>query len=152
MEILKGSNNHIELCLEIVRQLPDFFTGKAIQKIKMGLENHNFYIAIFNQELTGFIAIQLKTEDVAELLWVAVHPKHQKKGIGSNLVNSIINILKDLEVKILEVKTLSENVNYKPYEVARIFYKKLGFIHLETIDPYPTWDPENPCAIYIKIL
>ncbi len=24
--------------------------------------------------------------------------------------------------------------------------------HLETVDPYPQWEPGNPCAIYVKAL
>jgi len=49
-------------------------------------------------------------------------------------------------------KTLAPDVEYAPYEATRRFYEKKGFIHLETIDPYPGWDPGNPCAIYVRVL
>lgn len=55
-------------------------------------------------------------------------------------------------VELLEVKTLSAKADYLPYEATRGFYQRTGFLHLETVDPYPGWGPENPGAIYVKVL
>jgi hypothetical protein len=55
-------------------------------------------------------------------------------------------------VMLLEVKTLAPTVVYTPYERTRRFYEHAGFILLEVVDPYPGWEPGNPCAIYVKIL
>ena len=50
------------------------------------------------------------------------------------------------------VHTLADTVEYEPYEKTRAFYIAVGFMHLETIDPYPNVAPGNPIAIYIKVL
>lgn len=71
---------------------------------------------------------------------------------GTTLVEYVSNDLKDKGFRLLEVKTLSHIEDYEPYERTRSFYRKNGFLLLETINPYPEWGTENPCDIYVKIL
>ena len=103
-------------------------------------------------EVIGFAAIQPKSSHVAEISWMAVKLERQHQGIGSLLVNHVTNDLKTQGIRLLEVKTLSEDAEYAPYQMTRQFYERLGFIHLETIDPYPEWEAGNPCAIYVRVL
>lgn len=56
------------------------------------------------------------------------------------------------DVRLLEVKTLADRAGYGPYIRTRRFYAWAGFVHLDTIDPFPGWDPGNPCAILVKVL
>jgi len=53
------------------------------------------------------------------------------------------------EYKVCEVKTLSDKDPYEPYRKTRDFYKNIGFIPIETIDPYPGWGEGNPCQIFV---
>lgn len=53
---------------------------------------------------------------------------------------------------MLQVKTLAPTVEYAPYEGTRTFYEAMGFRLLEIIDPFPGWEPGNPCAIFAKAL
>lgn len=62
----------------------------------------------------------------------------------------IVYDLKAEGIRFLEVKTLASDIDYAPYELTRRFYESRCFVHLETIDPFPEWEPGNPCAIYIK--
>jgi hypothetical protein len=39
-----------------------------------------------------------------------------------------------------------------PYEATRAFWERNGFIHVDTIDPLPGWEPGNPAAIYVAAL
>ncbi|WP_049981095.1 hypothetical protein [Halolamina rubra] len=55
-------------------------------------------------------------------------------------------------VELLTVKTLAATVDDDHYARVRSFYERAGFRHVETIDPYPEWEPGNPCAIYVKPL
>ena len=71
---------------------------------------------------------------------------------GSALLLAIEERLRADGVTLLEVKTLAPTVVYAPYERTRHFYERAGFLLLETVDPYPGWEPGNPCAIYVKIL
>jgi hypothetical protein len=54
--------------------------------------------------------------------------------------------------RLVEVKTLDASVPSADYGVTRKFYEKRGFELLESIDPFPGWEPGNPCAIYVKVL
>jgi GNAT superfamily N-acetyltransferase len=152
LKIIKGQIVHIDACLNIVKQLPQYFTPKAIATMTSELRDHTLYLAIDSDEVLGFISYFNKTELAAELSWLAVKPAHQHQGIGSALVEYMVKNLKSQRIKLLEAKTLAEDADFSPYEITRKFYEKLGFIHLETIDPYPGWDPGNPCAIYVLIL
>ncbi|MBU4502111.1 MAG: GNAT family N-acetyltransferase, partial [Nanoarchaeota archaeon] len=81
-----------------------------------------------------------------------VKPEYQNQGVGSALIKYITEELKSQGIRLLQIKTLSEDAEYSPYEKTRRFYEEMRFIHIETIDPYPGWAPDNPCAIYVKIL
>ncbi len=154
MKILKGNKSHYESCISIAQQLPNYFTEKAFETMKKDFNNHDLFVAINGQDIVGFITFKLKSSDAAELTWLAVDPKMQNRDIGKKLVEHVSSDLKRRGVKIFMVKTLAKTNNSldDPYKRTREFYKKLGFIHIETIDPYPVWEPGNPCAIFMKIL
>jgi len=152
MEVLRGSEEHIEVCLSIATELGQYFTDEAIATISEDLRKHPLYVALDSDEVVGFANIQAKGTEVAEILWIAVKLARQQGRIGSALIDRIAHDLRAQGIRLLEVKTLSEDVDYPPYEATRRFYENMGFMHLETIDPYPGWEPGSPCAIYVKIL
>jgi hypothetical protein len=55
-------------------------------------------------------------------------------------------------VQLIEVKTLDASAGYAPYESTHAFWRKDGFVQVDTIDPLPGWRPGNPAAIYIAAL
>jgi ribosomal protein S18 acetylase RimI-like enzyme len=155
MKILQGNRKYIDNCLSVARELKQYFTTTALRAIEKDLHRHLLFIAIDSvdsKKLLGFAAIDCKNQYVAEILWIVVKKEYQNNGIGSSLINYINNDLKAQGIKLLEVKTLSKDIKNSYYEKTRRFYKKLGFVHLETIDHYHGWDPGNPCAIYVKII
>lgn len=154
MEIITGSKINIEECVSIAKSLPEYFTEKALISIKSDLTQYGFFIAIDIGKVFGFLIFKIKSTEVAELCWLAVSPDRQRNGIGTLLVEKVARHLKNKGIKILNVKTLAKEIIHTndPYELTRGFYKKLGFIHIETIEQYPGWDDGNPCAIYAKIL
>lgn len=78
--------------------------------------------------------------------------EYQHKGYGTALIEHTSIRLKEKGIRLLEVKTLAPQAGYQPYEATRRFYNKNGFILTDIIDPYPGWEPGNPCALYVKIL
>jgi len=152
MEILRGNKKHIAACLSIARGMPQYFNERGIAMMTEDLKKHLLYVAVDLGTVVGFLTILRKSQQVAEISWIAVKPGYQHQGIGSALIDHVVDELRSEGVKLLVVKTLSEDVEYPPYEITRRFYRKKGFIHLETIDPYPEWEPGNPCAIYVKVL
>ncbi len=152
MEIIRGNEKHLAACLSIAREMPQYFNERGIAMMAEDLKKHRLYVAVDLDEVLGFLTILNKNEQVAEISWMAVKPEHQRQGIGTALIDHVVSELRSKGIKLLVVKTLSEDLDYPPYEITRRFYKKMGFINLETIDPYPEWEPGNPCAIYVKVL
>ncbi len=147
-----GSEINIDTCLAIVRELQGYFTEQGIATMSRDLRAHLLYVAKASNQVVGFVTMQHKNNHVAEISWMAVKLDYQHRGIGSVLVDRVAGDLKSQGFRVLEVKTLAADVEYFPYEKTRRFYEKVGFVHLETIDPYPGWDEGNPCAIYVKVL
>jgi len=147
-----GSEINIDACLAIARELHGYFTEQGMATMGRDLRAHLLYVAKASNEVVGFVTIQHKNNHIAEISWIAVKLEHQRQGIGSALVDRVANDLRSQGIRVLEVKTLAADVDYFPYEKTRRFYEKTGFMHLETVEPYPGWEPGNPCAIYVKIL
>ena len=150
--IVPGDKSHKQYCLDIARALPQYFTGEAIINLSEDLEKHRLFLAIESGAVRGFITLLLKYPHVAKISWLAVKPENHHKGYGTAVLEFVIGYLRQHEVRLLEVKTLSSDARYPPYEVTRRFYEKSGFLLIDTIDPYPGWQPGNPCAVYVKIL
>jgi GNAT superfamily N-acetyltransferase len=96
--------------------------------------------------------IKHNTEHAAELVWLAVAKGYQRRGTGMALVNAACKALKVKGMKFFLVKSLSKRAHYTPYEASRRFFKKTGFVHIDTLDPCPGWDPGSPCDVYAKLL
>lgn len=152
VKIRKGSIKDIDIAVDIGKKLPDFFTPYAFSQMKQDFKIDELYIIEKDMRALGFCSIKIKNNSVAEITWLGILPFEQKKGIGTKLIEFVQTELKSKAIKILKVKTLDESANYEPYERTRKFYEKCDFLHIDTIDPFPGWEPGNPCAIYVKIL
>jgi hypothetical protein len=63
-----------------------------------------------------------------------------------------LNELRDDGTQLVEVKTLDPAAGYAPYAGTYAFWTARGFVHVDTIDPLPGWEPGNPCAALIAAL
>jgi ribosomal protein S18 acetylase RimI-like enzyme len=144
----------VNACLEIVRDLPDYFDEDDSEELESELRTRDrvLYFAEKAEKVAGFALIERRGEKVAEIRWLAVGSEFRGQGIGSALVAEVFEMLYSAGVELLEVKTLSAKSDYQPYEATRRFYERAGFLHLESIDPYPGWGSEDSCAIYVKVL
>lgn len=128
-----------EVCIEIARALPDYFTADAVIQIRRDLAAHSVYVVEDQSDhagiVAGFAVVERKSAAVAELLWLAVHPNRQGQGYGSRLLAIIMERLCADGAALLEVKSLAPDAAYAPYEGTRRFYERAGFIHLDTVDP-----------------
>jgi GNAT superfamily N-acetyltransferase len=73
-------------------------------------------------------------------------------GLGTRLVEAVLAELEAGGVRLVEVRTLDPSAGYAPYEATRGFWKARGFVQVDRVDPYPGWQPGNPCAIYVAAL
>jgi GNAT superfamily N-acetyltransferase len=140
----------LEPCIEIVRRLPDYFTPNVPDEVTHDWRRCQNWVAVDDDAVVGVAVVEVRSPLAAEILWAAVDPDRQNTGVGTQLIESVVGTLADRGVRVVEVKTLDEREDYQPYEATRAFWQARGFIHIDTIDPYPPWQTGNPCALYVR--
>jgi ribosomal protein S18 acetylase RimI-like enzyme len=151
MKMRFDSTKDLDGALMIARDLPDFFTDAALENIRKSLSEEMIFNAYGNNDLVGFLTAKERNSYVVELTWMAIKRDFQKQGMGSKLLENALDSLRK-KYRIAYVKTLDSSVNDAGYSKTRKFWIGNGFYQLETIDPYPGWDPGNPCLILVKPL
>lgn len=151
MNILVKKSTDVLSALDIGRKNTHYFNPTGLDMMKKDLKVATFIGAYFENKMVGFVAFKEVNNQVIELAWMAIEPKYQNQNIETLLVKEGIKLLPNKYV-LCEMKTLSEIDPDPQYARTRKFYKKLGFIPLETINPYPGWGEDNPCQIFVKIL
>lgn len=131
-------------CVSIVRELSDYFTDDVPDKVMTDLGTHQGWIATDAGRLVGFAIVDRRSRRSAEILWIAVRRAAQGSGVGTALVNHLLNELTGDGLQLVEVKTLDHTANYEPYVATRAFWEHRGFVHIDTIDPLPGWQGETP--------
>lgn len=81
---------------------------------------HSFILCYKNDEPVGFASWSLMESDIYRLHKIYLLPEQQGNGIGKYMIDHIINELRKVHGKYLEL-----NVNR--YNPAKSFYERLGF-------------------------
>lgn len=87
-------------------------------------KNRQFFIMRDRQPVatgTAWHGEPLRPPDWGRLHWVAVHPQHQRRGLGSMLCRHLLAVLRELGCDAAYLTTGSENL------AALALYAKLGF-------------------------
>lgn len=100
----------------------DFFNPDAIESWKESIRNQGdesrYWLISVDGEDVAF-AIAKKGKEVNELSAIYVHPNYQKRGLGSKIMEKILDFLGT--EKAIEVEVVSYNLR------TRKFYEKYGF-------------------------
>ncbi len=153
MEIIQTKDPaEFEGALSVARSLHGYFTERGYADMARDFQVQDVYIAREDGQILGFASLQRKNAAVAEICWLAVREDRQRCGIGALIVETAVEALRRQGFRLLEVKTLASHVDYEPFVRTHRFYKKLGFHSLEVIDPYPGWEPDCPCEIYVRVI
>ena len=80
-------------------------------------------VAEEDSAVAGYIGSQTVVDE-SDMMNVAVHPDHRRKGIAAALVNELVEALKKRESRCLTLEVRASN------EPARALYEKLGFVQL----------------------
>jgi GNAT superfamily N-acetyltransferase len=147
--VRRSTPEDLAACVAIVRGLPDYFTDDVPDKVTHDLGRHEGWILAEGNDIAGFAIVERRSPPTAEILWAAVRAELRGSGHGGVLVDHILDGLSAAGVQLVEVKTQDRSANYPPYEATRAFWEKHGFVHLDTIDPFPDWGPGNPAALYV---
>jgi GNAT superfamily N-acetyltransferase len=134
-------------CVEIVLGLDDFFTDDVPDKLRSDLRDHGGWVIDDAGGVIGFAIVERRGKHAAEILWAAVAADRRGAGLGTRLLNHVLDELSADGVQIVEVKTLDASADYAPYEATRAFWLACGFVQFDTIDPLPGRPPGNPAAI-----
>jgi ribosomal protein S18 acetylase RimI-like enzyme len=102
--------------------------------------------------VAGFAVAARKSPGGAEILWIAIDAARRGRGHGTRLLGHVLDHLAAAGISVVEAKTLDRSSGYRPYEPTRAFWERNGFIHIDTIDPLPGWQPGNPAAIYVAAI
>ena len=136
-------------CTAIVASLPDHFDDHAVRRVPEDVAAHGAWLLAAGPLVVSFAVVE-RRGPAAEILWMATRPELRRRGHGGRLLTHVLHALGEDGVRLVETKTLAASADYAPYEATRAFWERSGFVHLDTIDPYPGWEPGNPCAIYVR--
>ena len=136
----------------IIEGLPDYFTEDVPEKVQHDAERHDAWVLSDSGAVVGIAVAARKSEGGAEILWIAVDASRRGRGHGKQLLGHVLGCLADAGVSVVEAKTLDHSSDYEPYVATRAFWERNGFVHIDTIDPLPGWQPGNPAAIYVAAL
>ena len=106
---------------------PLFFIKQALE-----LFPHTFYIAELDKNLIGFCIGSLVTGDTEKgwILSMAVEEKFRGKGIGTTLLNKIIDELMNLKCQEILLSVHPNNTS------AKYIYKRRGFEKINEVESY----------------
>ncbi|MGC8582538.1 MAG: GNAT family N-acetyltransferase [Thermoproteus sp.] len=133
-------------CVEIARELKEWFTDRGIERLSADVRAYETYGAYLDGKLVGFVVVKLDGR-LAEILWMAVRREYQGRGIGTALLGFVERAAKSRGCSLILVKT-SGDPEYEPYIRTRRFYERRGFVKALAIDEYPEW--REPMALYVK--
>jgi GNAT superfamily N-acetyltransferase len=136
----------------IIGGLPDYFTDDVPAKVERDAASHQAWVLTDSGTIAGVAVAARKSPGGAEILWIAIDAARRGRGHGTTLLSHVLDHLAAAGISIVEAKTLDRSSGYRPYEATRAFWERNGFIHIDTIDPLPGWQPGNPAAIYAAAL
>ncbi|WP_248841859.1 GNAT family N-acetyltransferase [Thermococcus thioreducens] len=104
---LLETDTELRKCLEIAKDLPEWFNEAGLRTMKRDLRSEKTFIAVNDreQEVLGFIILKPLNEKALEILWMAVRRELRGKGIGTKLLRFVENWAKGEGFELLVVKT-----------------------------------------------
>lgn len=138
-----------EISTSILESLPNWFgIPEATQEYISKSSKLPFFVAIHESKPLGFISIKENNQYTAEIYVMGVLSDYHKQGIGTSLINRVMQWAKEKGYEFLQVKTLDGSHPDIYYAKTRKFYTSVGFKPLECIPEL--WGKENPCLIMIQ--
>ena len=136
----------------VLENLPEWFGNKeALDEYVIKVAELPYWAALNeDNKCIGFFSVKIHYGHTGDIFVCGVLPEYHYNGIGKTLYKMAESYFLQNGCKYVIVKTLSDRVNYQPYDKTREFYKQVGFDSLITLTEM--CDDENPCLIMIKDL
>ena len=149
IKLIEDSNKKSEICLDILRDLPEWFGIEASLLDYVNDVKKCVFITYEDYENLGFIALK-EHPNSYDMHVLGVLKAHHGKGIGKTLVAYAEDYARNHAKKYMTVKTLSADHPDLHYKKTRAFYERMGYEHLEVFKTL--WDENNPCLYMTKCL
>jgi ribosomal protein S18 acetylase RimI-like enzyme len=135
----------------IACQLREWFNADGLARIRHDLGAQEGFVAETDADASpaGFVLFAVRP-DGAEMTWLAVARSLHGQGIGTSLCAELETALAARGVRVIEVSTLAETIDYAPYEATRRFYVRRGYRPVRVDVAY--WGPENDRLLLRKEL
>ena len=151
MNIVGPTIQREEEVTAILRSLPLWF---GIEKALLMYVADSARLPTFGVEvegrLIGFLTLAQHFAKSWEVHCMAVEAAHRNRKVGSLLLATAEQYVREQGAAFLQVKTVAETSPSPEYAETRRFYLARGFVPLEV---FPTlWDPWNPALQLIKTL
>jgi ribosomal-protein-alanine N-acetyltransferase len=95
-----------------------------------------FLIAEINGKVIGYVVGNMRNDFEGHILAIAVDPDYKKRGVGTKLMEAIINVLKDkgaarvrVELKLYntDAKKFYSSLGFKESHIAKGYYRMRGY-------------------------
>jgi GNAT superfamily N-acetyltransferase len=138
-------------CAALLARLPQWFgIPESNAAYLRSLERLPAFVAVRDDEIVGFLALESHTPRSVEITVMGVDPALHRHGIGDALVAAAEQWCTDHEVEWLHVKTRGPSTYDDDYERTRRFYGAEGFGVL--YESLTEWGSENAALVLVKHL
>ncbi len=113
----------------LIVRLDEWFEIDASHSIGEQLGGDTTLLAVDDdtQRAIGFAVVRFENAVTGRITWAGVDPDWQRQGVGRAILDTIIAEADDAGLERLVVETMSDAVDYQPFEATRRFYRSLGF-------------------------
>jgi ribosomal protein S18 acetylase RimI-like enzyme len=147
MNIRKIHDEDHEAIVQLMESLPEWFMPIAVEHVRIDLRYHQGFVVLNEEEqILGFVTYFVY-EAVGVIGWIGVKREYHNQGIGTHLLQAVERVLIEDGISMMQVYTLSDSVEYAPYEATRAFYYRNGFTDYRRI---PTDNPGCPEELYLR--
>lgn len=117
--------------LDVARSLPAWFNDGGLEEMTRDFAVQHSAVAEADGQVVGFVAWapspHTPEPGLLEMTWLGVRQEQQGQGVGRRLVAYLEEFCRAEGMRTLQVSTLADSVEYKPYEATRAFYRAVGF-------------------------
>jgi len=129
IKVIKSVDKMVIVCRKILSKLPAYFpyTEPSENYIKNTKDITMIVKEDINGNPLGFLTINPKNKNTAEIHVMGVDPNYQRQGVGSSLINKAKYLATLNGFTFLLVKVINNNL----FKAARNFYEKNEFRSIE---------------------
>lgn len=80
-------------CQAIIEGLPDYFTEDVPEKVQRDVQHHRGWVVTRGDEIEGFAIVDRRSVRAAEVLWMAMRHDRRHQGLGTTLLNHVLQAL-----------------------------------------------------------